>query len=57
MLDMKKVKRDTLKQKLKKELEDIEAMKKKSSVMTQQDKENSSELTRVLDAISKIPTV
>jgi hypothetical protein len=57
MLDMKKAKRDALKQKLAKELEDIETMKKKSSAATQQDKENSAELTKVLDTISKIPTV
>jgi bacterioferritin (cytochrome b1) len=57
MLDMKKVKRDALKQKLAKELEEIESLKKKCSVVTQQDKENSTELTRVLDTISKIPVV
>ena len=47
----------TLKQKLAKELEEIESLKKKCSVVTQQDKENSTELTRVLDTISKIPVV
>ena len=57
MLDMKKVKRDALKQKLAKELEEIESLKEKCSVVTQQDKENSTELTRVLDTISKIPVV